>query len=332
MDFDKKCLLILIIFIFSILSVTAYDDYVVSDQDFINGYTKDLFGGDKFIVTINSKTYNVQVLSVFSQQTGVGISGLSDSQTFQIGEEKKFEVTGDNYYDIYLKLNGVSDFNESTRLRSASFTIRKSNEEIPEGITLPDSCVKYYTCPDGTKIKQCELSGQGCLCKSVSLLCPKKEPEQCEKYYTCSNGSRIQYCFINEIKDAYGNVVGAGCGCKRNPEELCITPSSGGGGSGGSGSGKPNQSNFSSGGSENLINNTLICDGCKLKDKCVPFSYRTNNKYCDINNEFKEQKISEVNCNNNFECISNLCIDNKCVSGSLWQKILRFFRTLFNLN
>ncbi len=69
------------------------------------------------------------------------------------------------------------------------------------------------------------------------------------------------------------------------------------------------------------------CNGCILDKKCYPIGYRMENTYCD-NQQFSNQKEADASCNNNFECSTNLCIDNECVSSGLWQKILRFFKNL----
>lgn len=74
-----------------------------------------------------------------------------------------------------------------------------------------------------------------------------------------------------------------------------------------------------------------ICDGCILGDKCTPIGYRVGEKYCSINSKFKEQKSSEENCDNNFECESNLCVDEECISGGLLRKILNWFKKLFRV-
>ena len=151
----------------------------------------------------------------------------------------------------------------------------------------------------------------------------------CEKYHVCEDGSEIQYCEIIKQYDDDGNVVGAGCACKQNPEELCTSPSSGGGG--GSGGGEPTEIPSSGGGGGSGGNNEtpIICSGCVLGDKCVPVGYRTDDKYCTIDSEIVDQKGSEDSCNNNFECSTNLCIDSQCVSSGVWQKFLRWLSRLF---
>lgn len=147
----------------------------------------------------------------------------------------------------------------------------------------------------------------------------------CEKYHVCDDGSEVQYCEIVKQYDEEGNIVGAGCACKQNPQELCESPSDGGGG--GEPIEIPSSSSSSGGGGSNET--PIICSGCILGDKCVPIGYRANEKYCDITSEFLEQKEANLQCDNNFECSTNLCIDSQCVSGNTWQKFLRFFRRLF---
>jgi len=70
------------------------------------------------------------------------------------------------------------------------------------------------------------------------------------------------------------------------------------------------------------------CNGCILDKKCYPIGYRMENTFCD-NQQFSNQKEADSSCNNNFECSTNLCIDNECVSSGFWQKIMRFFKNLF---
>ena len=152
----------------------------------------------------------------------------------------------------------------------------------------------------------------------------------CEKYHVCEDGSEVQYCEIIKQYDDNGNVVGAGCACKQNPEELCTSSSSGGGGGG---QPIPINTSFGGGGGSGGNNETpIICNGCILGDKCVPVGYRTEDKYCTIDSELISQKEASLSCNNNFECSTNLCIDNQCVSSNVWQKFLRWISRLFGGN
>ena len=73
----------------------------------------------------------------------------------------------------------------------------------------------------------------------------------------------------------------------------------------------------------------ILCNGCELEGKCYPFNYRKDKNYCSIDQEFVPQLESGFSCENNFECDSNLCINDECVSGSLWAKFIRWLSRIF---
>ena len=74
----------------------------------------------------------------------------------------------------------------------------------------------------------------------------------------------------------------------------------------------------------------LVCkDSCPFDGKCYPFGYRKTGKYCSDEGNFKSQLDSDKACDNNFECSSNICVDSKCVSSALIDKIFDWLRKLF---
>ena len=74
----------------------------------------------------------------------------------------------------------------------------------------------------------------------------------------------------------------------------------------------------------------LLCDGCLDSDNvCLPIGTRTEVEFCDVDSSFKSQKIETGQCNNNFECGSNLCVDNQCIEKGVFTKILGWFKNLF---
>jgi hypothetical protein len=76
----------------------------------------------------------------------------------------------------------------------------------------------------------------------------------------------------------------------------------------------------------------LSCDsGCTLNDKCLPFGIRSGGKYCSLDGQMADQKIGESECENDFECLSNSCIDDSCVKQGLIQQIIRILAGLFGL-
>ena len=80
-------------------------------------------------------------------------------------------------------------------------------------------------------------------------------------------------------------------------------------------------------------NNSNQCsNGCSLDKDCVPIGYRTNNQYCNLGGSFKNFISVDGQCNNNFECSSNVCVSNQCISPGLIQRIIMWFERLFGRN
>lgn len=74
----------------------------------------------------------------------------------------------------------------------------------------------------------------------------------------------------------------------------------------------------------------LLCkDSCPFDNKCYPFGYRKEGKYCSDNNGFISQLKSSEKCENNFECDSNVCVSGECVSEGLIKKIIDWFSKVF---
>ncbi len=81
---------------------------------------------------------------------------------------------------------------------------------------------------------------------------------------------------------------------------------------------------------EEEIETILTCkDSCPLDNKCYPFGYRKEGKFCIDKGSFEQQRSADEVCENNFECKSNVCVSEKCVSQGLLEKILNWFREIF---
>ncbi len=75
---------------------------------------------------------------------------------------------------------------------------------------------------------------------------------------------------------------------------------------------------------------SLICkNSCPFEGSCLPIGVRTGGKYCGINGELSSQLEGNAQCDNNFECGSNVCVSGQCVETNLIEKILEWFRKLF---
>ena len=67
---------------------------------------------------------------------------------------------------------------------------------------------------------------------------------------------------------------------------------------------------------------------CQDDNKCYPFGYRKNKEYCSEEG-FSIQLSSGSQCKNNFECNSNLCLNNECASNNIIAKFFRWLKNIF---
>jgi len=65
--------------------------------------------------------------------------------------------------------------------------------------------------------------------------------------------------------------------------------------------------------------------GCMEEEVCYPIGYRRGGEFCQ-GEIFVEQLPAGKQCDNNFECGSNVCISGQCISPSLIERILEWFR------
>jgi len=117
--------------------------YVVTDEQLAGGYTKELSVGDKFKFTLEEETHYVAVDNVTSTTVRINVTSETQQTTLSIGGEKYFELTGDNYYDLSVKVNDVN----ATTLK-ADIAIKKIYEEIlaVTTTTLPTITTTVPTC------------------------------------------------------------------------------------------------------------------------------------------------------------------------------------------
>ncbi len=108
--------------------------YIPSATQISAGYTNELKSNERVKLTIASQTHYVAVTALTATSTTISVSSTPQTATLNIGETKKFDVTGDGYYDLSTKLNGI-------KANKADITIRSIYEKIPaatqESTTTP---------------------------------------------------------------------------------------------------------------------------------------------------------------------------------------------------
>jgi len=94
-----------------------------SDAEFKAGFNKQLGKGERVKIKLGNETHYVGVIKVNSDKVTVNVSSNPQQATLMVGEEKKFEVTDDNYYDLSVKLNSINN-------TKANLTITYLHEQI----------------------------------------------------------------------------------------------------------------------------------------------------------------------------------------------------------
>lgn len=71
------------------------------------GYARELFVHDRFKFAMENETHYVVLLKVTATTVTIGILSEVQQATLTVGELKKFEITGDEYYDLSVELNSI---------------------------------------------------------------------------------------------------------------------------------------------------------------------------------------------------------------------------------
>ena len=89
---------------------------------------KELKVKERIKFKINNETHYVGIIELTDTTSTINVSSDPQQDVFSVGDTKKFEVTGDDYYDLSVTLNSIN-----TTSNKADITINSILEEIPEG-------------------------------------------------------------------------------------------------------------------------------------------------------------------------------------------------------
>lgn len=110
----------------------------LTTSQFEEGYTQELKAQERIKVTVAGGTHHVGVKSVTATSATIEISSNPVTVTLDIGEDAKVDVDNDGTYDLYVKLNSVTD-------SKADVTVKKLSETVPEGAGAVSTTGKIET-------------------------------------------------------------------------------------------------------------------------------------------------------------------------------------------
>jgi len=95
--------------------------YIVTEEQLEESFTRQLKENDLFKVTIESKEHQIIIDSVTTNSATISIS--DEVEEIEVGQEKKFDVTGDGWYDVSVIVNSIEG-------NKADVTIKAIHEKI----------------------------------------------------------------------------------------------------------------------------------------------------------------------------------------------------------
>ncbi|MDP1728984.1 MAG: hypothetical protein Q8L27_02150, partial [archaeon] len=109
-------------------TTTWTQTYVVDNTLFSGGetYTRALSANNRIKFTAGKAEHTVGVLEVGTTSAKIQVASTPQEATINVGETKKFDVTGDSYYDVQVTLNSIT-------AGKADLSIKSINEAVPAG-------------------------------------------------------------------------------------------------------------------------------------------------------------------------------------------------------
>lgn len=101
--------------------------FTVSSQEFIEGYNNKLLEKQRVKLSVNGETHYVGVRDVTADSANIEVTSTPQSKVLVVGEEWKVNLDSDDYYDLIVVLNSISN-------SQADVTVKSINEEIPSSV------------------------------------------------------------------------------------------------------------------------------------------------------------------------------------------------------
>ncbi|MBU3912844.1 MAG: hypothetical protein KKE50_02000, partial [Nanoarchaeota archaeon] len=110
------------------------------NAQFTAGYTKEYSVKHRVTFTIGSTYHSMGVVSLTPTTATINVSSTPQQKTLSIGDEWKVEVSGDNLYDLSVKLNSIAN-------NKANITLQPINESISAAPSTPATPSEPETTP-----------------------------------------------------------------------------------------------------------------------------------------------------------------------------------------
>ena len=106
--------------------------FTLSDEQFSAGFKKQLKAGDLMKFMVQAEYHQMVVHKVQANNVIVNVSSELQQATLTIGETRKFELTGDNIYDLMVTLNSIDN------ATNANISVQSISEEMSAEEVIAD--------------------------------------------------------------------------------------------------------------------------------------------------------------------------------------------------
>lgn len=109
---------------------TWSNTYVVTDTQFSSGYSRELAAKNRMQFKLDSKVHHIGVKSISGNSATIEVASTPQSATMNAGDEKQFDIDGDGYYDISVKLISVSNNKANIEVKKLVDVVPVSEEPV----------------------------------------------------------------------------------------------------------------------------------------------------------------------------------------------------------
>ena len=100
--------------------------YILNENQFKEGYSKELGANERIRLKVGNNYHNVGVLSLTATSANIEVSSDPVLLTLNVGGEAKLDLNDDGFYDIIVKLLGIAN-------NKADVSVQEIHQEVPEG-------------------------------------------------------------------------------------------------------------------------------------------------------------------------------------------------------
>jgi len=133
--------------------------YSVTAEQLAVGYSKEISSNDRFKISVDNESHYVKLVGVTATTVTINVSSETQQATLTVGDVRKFEVSGDNNYDLSIKLNSINITSSKADLTIMSISEEVTEETIEEELEKEDAADEPANIAIGIKGKLWIWSG-----------------------------------------------------------------------------------------------------------------------------------------------------------------------------